>query len=111
VWPSGLGHRLSVPIQVRGPGSIPVAGKLDFHPFGTGKWNSSYYVEGNCFMKTAELKRAAVRWPRVAYVAGGERMVSLRLTRATVAVVFMKVCHKMSLTATSQYNDYCTTAN
>jgi len=35
------------------------------------KMRSNQYVDGSPLQKTAELKRAAVRWSRVAYAAGG----------------------------------------
>jgi len=55
-------------------GSIPGADKLDsgFHLSGVGKMRSYKYVDGWPLQKTAELKRATVRWSRVSYAAGGE---------------------------------------
>ena len=56
-----------------GPGSIPGSDHLDsgFQPSGVGKMSSCQYVDGWPLQKTAKLKRAAVRWPRMAYAASG----------------------------------------
>ena len=70
-----------------GPGSIPGADNLDsgFQPSGVDKMSSSQYVDGWPLQKTAKLKRAFVRWPRVAYAASGAHyhtcMVPSRLAR------------------------------
>ena len=55
-----------------GSGSIPGADNFDsgFHPSGVGKMSSQYVHGVGPPKKTAELKRIAVRWPRVAYAAG-----------------------------------------
>ena len=60
-----------------GPGSIPRAETFDsvFYLSRVGKMSSSQYVDGTSLQKTVELKRADVRWPRVAYAASEATLV------------------------------------
>ena len=67
------------------PGSVPGADNLDsvFHSYGVGKMSSRQYVDEWLLQKTAKLKRAAIRWLRVAYCNRRRKqphMVPLRLT-------------------------------
>ena len=82
-WPSNSNGR-----SVFNPGADNL--DLGFHSSSVGKMSSSQYVDGWLLQKTAELKRAPVRWPRVAYAASGEHY---RTYFPTVSVVSTLVVH------------------
>jgi hypothetical protein len=77
VWLAQMVKSLAAPMHgllcAGGPGLITGADDLDsgFHPSGVGKMSSSQYVDGWPLQKTAKSKRAAVRWPRVAFAGSG----------------------------------------
>ena len=75
--------------------SYPGADNLDsgFQPSGVGKMSISQYVDGWPLQKTAELQRAAVRWPRVAFATTrGSLAVSAGAVAVTVSFKALNKC-------------------